>query len=133
MLSNYSASLLCLNKFCDDYSVPKNDRMPASEAILSLFIATRGAGSVSKGAMRSWLDDIHMWHEINNAPWNGSRILKRVIKGAAKFTLPHSIQPKYDPITIEHLHSLRHNLDLSNSFDIAIFALACVAFWCCCR
>jgi len=40
MLSNYSTSLLCFNKFCDDYGIPENDHMPASEAILSLFIAT---------------------------------------------------------------------------------------------
>ena len=62
--------------------------MPASEAILSLFIATHGAGSVSKGMMKSWLEGICMWHEINDAPWNGDRILKRVVKGAENFTLP---------------------------------------------
>ena len=31
------------------------------------------------------------------------------------------------------LHSLHHHLDLTNSFDIAVFAVACVMFWCCCR
>ena len=36
-------------------------------------------------------------------------------------------------MTIEHLRSLQCGLDLSNSFDIAVFAVACVAFWCCCR
>ena len=29
--------------------------------------------------------------------------------------------------------SLRHNLDLSNTFNIAVFAITCIAFWCCCR
>jgi len=131
-LSNYSTGLLHLSKFCDNYKVPEVDCMPASESMLSLFIAPCGMGSVSKGAIKSWLEGIHMWHEVNDAPWYGSHIFKRVISGTAKFTPPDSIQPKHDPVTIEHLHLLCHNLDLSNSFDIAIFTLACVAFWCCC-
>ena len=36
-------------------------------------------------------------------------------------------------MTIEHLRSLWCGLDLSNSFDIVVFAVACVAFWCFCR
>ena len=36
-------------------------------------------------------------------------------------------------MTIEHHRSLWHGLELSNSFEIALFAVACMAFWCCCR
>jgi len=107
--------------------------MLASESVLSLFIAAHSAGSISKGAMKSWLEGIRMWHDVNDDLWYGGHILKRVISGAAKFTPPDSIQPKCDPVTIEHICSLHRNLYLLNSFDIAVFALACVAFWCCCR
>jgi len=77
--------------------------MPVSEHILSLFIAACGAGLVSKGTMKSWLEGVCMWHEVNDTPWHGSRILKRVISGTAKFTPLDSIQPKYDSVSIEHL------------------------------
>jgi len=29
--------------------------------------------------------------------------------------------------------ALNRHLDLTNTFNIAVFALACVAFWCCCH
>ena len=34
---------------------------------------------------------------------------------------------------IEHIYALKAGLDLSNSFDAAVWAVACIAFWCCCR
>ena len=132
-LSNYSSGLLRFTIFCDDYNVPEMDCMLASESLLSLFISTRGTASVGKGAMKTWLEGIRLWHEINKASWHSGRMLKRVISGAAKFAPAESSQLKHEPVTIEHLRSLHRNLDLSNLFDIAIFAIACVAFWCCCR
>src|SRR5882724_4268048 len=132
-LNSYAAGLARFTKFCDDSNIPEEDRMPASESLLSHFIASRGAGSVGLGSMKTWLEGIRLWHHVNEAPWRGGAILKRTLNGAAKFSPIESIQPKRDPVTIEHLKSLRHHLDLSNSFDIAVFAVACVAFWCCCR
>jgi len=41
--------------------------------------------------------------------------------------------PKRDPVTIDHIRALHRRLDHTDAFDIAIFAIACVAFWCCCR
>src|SRR5882724_3092487 len=60
-------------------------------------------------------------------------MLKRVVMGASKFMPSDCCQAKCEPVTIEHLKSLHHGLVLSNSFNIAIFAIACVAFWCCSR
>lgn len=34
-------------------------------------------------------------------------------------------------MTIEHLHALHCGLDLQNTFNVAVFVVACVAFWCC--
>ena len=81
--------------------------MPASESLLSHFIASCGTGSVCLGSMKTWLEGICLWHHINEAPWQGGAILKRTLKGAAKFAPIDSIQPKREPITIEHLKSLR--------------------------
>ena len=38
--SNYGASLLRFTQFCDLLAIPKNDRCPASEVLVSAFIAS---------------------------------------------------------------------------------------------
>jgi len=54
-------------------------------------------------------------------------------QGATKMA-PHSSQlPRRDPVTIEHIQALHRHLDHTNTFNIAVFTIACVAFWCCCR
>ena len=132
-LSNYGAGLLRFTRFCDNLQIPEETRMPAPEWLLSSFISTRGAGTVSKGTMASWLAGLQLWHEINYAPWSGRSHLKRVLQGAAAATPSTSRKPKRLPVTIAHLLALRSNLSLSNTFDAAVFATACVAFWCQCR
>src|SRR5882724_10191911 len=129
----YVASLSRFTKFCDNFSIPESDHMPASEFILSSFVTTRGAGSVGKSAIKSWLLGVELWHRINGAPWHGGAELARCVEGAVKLAPVSSHRAKCDPVTIEHICSLHRNLDLTNSFDIAMFAITCIAFWCCCR
>src|SRR5882724_10141776 len=59
--------------------------------------------------------------------------LNLTIKGTAKMAPLSSRCPKRDPVTIEHIRALHRRLDLTNAFDIAVFAVACIAFWGCCR
>lgn len=47
-LSNYTSGLLYFTKFCDDPSIAETEKMPTSEDLLTIIIATRGAGSVAK-------------------------------------------------------------------------------------
>jgi hypothetical protein len=147
-LSNYAAGLVRFTKFCDDYHIPENDRMPASEILLATFVTTRGAGSVGGGAITSWLAGLQLWHLVNNAPWHGAALLKRAAEGTSLAYLLYTllISPgssrlapdtsslaKRDPVTLHHIQALRHHLDLTDSFDAATFAIATVAFWSCCR
>jgi hypothetical protein len=44
---NYGAGLLHFNHFCDTHGIPEDQRMPANKALLSLFIASVGAGHVA--------------------------------------------------------------------------------------
>ena len=41
--------------------------------------------------------------------------------------------PKHAPVTLPHLMALRDILDLTNTFDAAVFATTTVAFWCQCH
>src|SRR5882724_661837 len=132
-LSNYAASLIRFTKFCDDFHVPEEIRMPAPETLLSTFISTRVAGSVGLSTMKTWIEGLRLWHIINDAPWHGSLALNHTIKGAAKMAPLSSRRPKRDPVTIEHIRALHCRLDLTNAFNIAVFTVACIAFWGCCR
>ena len=126
--------------------------MPASEFLLSMFITICSLGLVGNSAMKTWLEGLQLWHTINDTPWHGSHLLcctlrvclfkfptpskitySLCVQGAAKVVPQTSHQAKRDPVTIDHLKVLHRHLDLMDTFNIAIFALACVAFWCCCH
>src|SRR5882724_3798357 len=107
--------------------------MPASESLLCTFVTTHGAGSVGKGTIKSWLLVVELWHHTNHSLWFGRSDLEWAVRGVAKLAPVSSHLSKWDPVTIQHLHSLHCHLDLSNSFDITVIAIACIAFWCCCR
>ncbi|CAA7271031.1 unnamed protein product [Cyclocybe aegerita] len=102
----YGAGLLRFTQYCDQAGIPEANRMPASDVLLSVFIATLGAGKVATSTTR---------------------------KGVTKLVPISSKRAKRPPVTIEHLYALRKGLDLTNTFDIAVWAIACIAFWSCCR
>jgi len=57
-LSSYSAGLICFTKFCNDYNIPEEQRMLASEILLSMFITIRGSGLVGNSVMKTWLEGL---------------------------------------------------------------------------
>jgi len=132
-LSNYGAGLLRFIQFCDEFHIPEPLCMPCPEWLLSIFITTRGAGSVAGGTLRTWLLGLQLWHVVNGTPWHSAAQLKRSIQGSSAIA-PHSTsRPKRPPVTLAHLLALRNSLNLDNTFDAAVFAIATVAFWCQCR
>ena len=135
-LSNYGTGLLRFTWFCDDLQIPEETCMPAPEWLLSSFILTQGAGTVGKGTIATWLARLQLWHEINYAPWFGHSHLKHILQGAsAAVPWPPSMakRPKRLVVIIAHLLALKSNLSLSNTFDTAVFAITCIAFWGQCR
>lgn len=130
--SNYGAGLLRFTQFCDDHNIPESDCIPASAPLLSLF-ASHQAGRASDKTLNNWLAGLHFWHIVNGAPWNGDDMLRHVRRGFAKLVPLTSKRAKRPPVTLEALCILHDRLNLSNSFDAAIWALPSVAFWSCCR
>ena len=108
--------------------------MPASEILLAAFAATTTA-KVSCSCLDSWLAGIHFWHIFNSALWHGanSELLTKIKASISKTVPDSSHHAKRPPVTIKHMHTLREDLDLSNSFDSAVWACATAAFWGCCR
>jgi hypothetical protein len=60
-------------------------------------------------------------------------LLRRAKQGLAKTVPESSKRPRRPPVTLEHMHTLFRHLNLSNSFDAAVYCTASVAFWSCCR
>jgi len=98
-----------------------------------LFITTRGAGAIGGGMLRTWLLSLQLWHIVNRAPWNGAAHLKRALQGSKSVTPATSSCTKCTPVTIAHLQALRHNLNLNETFDAAMFGMATMAFLCQCQ
>ena len=98
-----------------------------------MFVTNSGAGKVSESCITTWLSGIHRHHQLNNAPWLGGDILQLARKGAAANVSDEAARTPRSPITLTHIITLHTHLDLSNSFDAAVFAVACIAFWACCH
>lgn len=131
--SNYGAGILRFTQYCDSRKIPEEDRMPASEILLSGFATVMAAGKVASSTLDTWLAGIHFWHSMHGAAWSAGNMLRSVKGGVAKLVPEASKRAKRPPVTIEHLHALRRGLDLSSSLDAAVWSAATIAFWSCCR
>jgi hypothetical protein len=130
--SGYGAGLLRFMQYCDKHGIEEEKRMPASESLIVSFAAD-AAGCVSLSALNTWLAGLHFWHIVHDAPWHGGERLTQVKKGVWKLVPISSKRKKRPPVTLEHMISLRKGLNLVDSFDASIWAVACVVFWSCCR
>ena len=130
--SNYGAGLLHFTQFCDSLHIPEGDRCPASETLLSAFIASY-AGTRSTDCVNGWLAGLKFWHTFQGAPWLGGPMLCSVKKGVTKLVPDESWRDKSDPVTLDHLHCLLHHLDLSNAKDAAVYSASTIAFHSVCR
>lgn len=123
---NYGAGLLRFNQFCDCHNITEQHRMPASDDVITAFVA-HWCGIVARSTIDTWLAGLAFWHALNGAPWPSGRLI-RIICTAAQKMQPRS-KPKRPPVTVDHLRALHKHLDHSNTFDVAVFATATLAFW----
>ncbi|KAI6144675.1 hypothetical protein BKA82DRAFT_26773 [Pisolithus tinctorius] len=130
--SNYRAGLLCFTQFCNELSISESACMPTLAELITLF-ASHHAGHLLDKMLNNWLASLHFWHIVNGAEWNANNKLHHVWRGFAKLVPPSSKHAKCPPVTLDALCILHDHLILNNSFDTAIWALASVAFWCCCH
>jgi len=130
--SNYGAGLLRFTQFCDQLCIPEKERCPASEVLISAFIASY-AGRRSTDCINGWLAGLRFWHTYQGATWLGGSILRSVKKGVAKSVPESSHRKKCNPVTLEHMHCLLRYLDLSNAKDAAIYSASTAAFHGICR
>ncbi|KAJ2929410.1 hypothetical protein H1R20_g7678, partial [Candolleomyces eurysporus] len=131
--AGYGAGLLWFTEFCDREGVSEYSRMPTSTVLLAAFVADQ-ALKASSSSINSWMSAVRAWHVINNAPWYGSsEFVCQVKLGSLRMAPVSSKKIPCNPLTLEHMLTLQKALNLSDSFDAAVWAVACVAFWACCR
>ncbi len=132
-LQNYGAGLLCFHQFADKRNIPESERLPAPYLLLAAFVADASVSKTPGKTISTWMSGLRAWHEINSAEWAGSDEFVVHIKTAAAKRGARPSRPKRCPVTLEHLFALREGLKTSNSFDVAVWAVALCAFWGCCR
>ena len=107
--------------------------MPITEALLCIFNTSHGTGRIGQGTLTNWVTGLELWYSINCVPWLGKGHLNHAIKGATSVTPSSSSCPLHLLVLISHLQSLHATLDLKNTFDASVYAIACISFWSQCR
>jgi hypothetical protein len=65
---SYSAGLLMWHCFCDSKGLPEAERAPASQALLSAFVAHMASAYLGK-TISSYLHGVRAWHILHGLPW----------------------------------------------------------------
>ncbi|KAF9035148.1 hypothetical protein BJ165DRAFT_1395751, partial [Panaeolus papilionaceus] len=130
--SVYGAGILRFHQFCDSFSIPEEDRMPASAPLLAAFVA-HCKGSYEGKTIGSWLSGIRQWHVTHRAAWNGDNAWVGQARMVARKQGTHHKRPLRAPVSIDHLHALRKSLNPSNPYDAATWAVATTTFFGCRR
>ena len=130
--STYGAGILRFNQFCDRWSIPESDRMPASYALLCAFIGEHKA-TVSGKTIKSWLSGIRAFHLVNRAEWLGDDAWVKMARISASKEGSRHRRPLRSPVSIEHLLTLLRALNLPNPFHAAVWAVATTTFFGCRR
>ncbi|GJE95065.1 hypothetical protein PsYK624_112440 [Phanerochaete sordida] len=145
--SSYGSGIRKFHIFCDVFSVPEADRLPASFALLNSFalwaatdpsrmdLADQPASqfeTVEPTTVRKYLSAVAAWHVAQGWPDPLSKEdHERIhwhLRGLENLQGSRRRPPR-PPITLRMLAALQAELDLSDPFDACVWAIACCAFW----
>lgn len=68
--NTYGAGILRFIDFCDEWSIPEDQWMPASSSLLVAFVSAH-AGQYHSKTISMWLSGIRSWHVVKQAQWFG--------------------------------------------------------------
>lgn len=146
--SSYGSGLRKFHVFCDVFSVPETERLPASFELLHSFalwavsdqpdpeLVPESEGitfePIAPSTAKKYLSAVGAWHVAQGWPsplseddhrrinWSLRGIVN--MQGARK-------RPPRPPVTLHMLFALYLELDLDDPFDACVWAAACCAFW----
>ena len=125
----YGAGLLMWHCFCDAKSIPELGRAPATQAVISAFIAhlvTAYSGKTISG----YLSGVRAWHILHGLPWAfDKKVVDTMLRAAEKLTPSTSRKKKRSPYTPAFISAIRGQLDLDKPLDAAVFACLTTCFY----
>ncbi|KAI0067404.1 hypothetical protein BV25DRAFT_1795036, partial [Artomyces pyxidatus] len=146
--SVYGSGLRKFHIFCDVFSIPERDRLPASYPIIHSFALWAASDPdpidpafadgtpfepVSVRSAQHYVSAVRAWHIAQGWPpplsEADSARLNWSLRGLAQIQKHRRTRPPRPPVTIPMLTALRRTLILSEPFDACVWAAACCAFW----
>ncbi|OCH84883.1 hypothetical protein OBBRIDRAFT_357996 [Obba rivulosa] len=128
-LSGFGTGLLTWHVYCDKKRVPEEQRAPASQTLLSGFLATL-AGAYAGSSIANYLYGIRAWHILHGVRWVVNDDEMKILLRAVEREEPTSARRKKRlPYTIEFLTQVRDHLDLAAPLDAAVWACVTTGFY----
>ena len=125
----YGSGLLMWHCFCDGKAVPKLDRAPASQPLVSAFVAHM-ASAYSGKTISNYLHGVRAWHILHSMPWRLEKAeMDTMLRAADKLTPSSSKRKTRHPYTPDFISAVRHHLDLNDPLDAAVFACLTTCFY----
>ncbi|KAF5376250.1 hypothetical protein D9615_008456 [Tricholomella constricta] len=120
---SYGAGLLRFTQYCDRLHIPEKLRMPASDILISAFVAD-ALGSCTGECIRNWLNGLRFWHIFNHAEWHGHDPLTNKVSRLSALLASQSQVAISSPFiatsTSTHLQVPPSGLALSSPFGAVV-------------
>lgn len=125
----YGSGLLMWHCFCDGRATPEQDRAPASQALVSAFVAHMAAAYSGK-TISNYLHGVRAWHILHSVPWHLEKgEMDTILRAADKLTPSASKKKKRRPYTPDFITALRGQMNLEEPLDAAVFACLTTCFY----
>jgi hypothetical protein len=125
----YGSGLLVYHVFCDSKGTPESERAPATQPLLSAFVANLAA-SYSGKTISNYLYGVRAWHILHGIPWKVEKAeMDSMLRAANKLTPVSSKKKPRRPYTPDFISALRCHLNLDDPLDAAVFACLTTCFY----
>ncbi|KDQ52909.1 hypothetical protein JAAARDRAFT_137970 [Jaapia argillacea MUCL 33604] len=125
----YGSGLLVFHVFCDNKSIPEDQRAPASSLLTSSFVSTI-AGAYAGRTISKYLYGVRAWHILHGLEWSlNEPEMEALLKAASTLAPTSSKRKKRQPYTIAFISSLRDHLIPDNPLDAAVYACLTTTFY----
>jgi hypothetical protein len=125
----YGAGLLMWHCFCDGRTIPEQERAPASQPLLSAFVAHMAAVYSGK-TISNYLHGVRAWHVLHSIPWHLEKCkMDAMLRAADKLTPSSSKRKKRRPYTPDFIAAVKQQMNLKDPLDAAVFACLTTCFY----
>ena len=115
--------------FCNSKATPEKERAPASQTLILAFVVHMAAAYSGK-TISNYLHGVRAWHILHSFPWHVEKAkMDTMLRAADKLMPSSSKKKKRRPYTLDFIIALRHQMNLEDSLDAAVFACLTTCFY----